>query len=314
MSKQFQYILSLLLLAFSTAVFAQQEALYTQYQFNKLAVNPGYTGSRDGLSITAVYRDQWTGQIEGAPSTASLAVHAPIGSRIGLGLHVVNDQLGAINETGVWGNFAFMFPAGSGKLSLGIAGGASYYQTDLNGVFIVDAGDPVFAANQALWLPNVGFGVYYHTEQFYLGVAAPRLIDNQLIETSSASSGAQSARQARHFNAMTGFMITISDQVKLRPALLARYQQNNAFTAEADLSVLFADRVWVGAGYRSGGSADFNLEFQVTESLRLGYSYDLILNELSPVTNGSHEVLLGIDLGSKRQAVSNPRNFVPQYF
>jgi type IX secretion system PorP/SprF family membrane protein len=293
---------------------AQQEALYTQYQFNKLAINPAYAGSRSGFSMTGVYRDQWVGEIEGAPRTASFVMHAPVGNRVGLGLQLVNDRLGAVDETGAWGNFAFRFPAGTGEFALGISAGVSYYRTDLNGVFIVDANDPVFSSNQALWLPNVGFGAYYHTDNFYVGVATPRLIDNSLIETSGASSGAQSASQTMHFNAMTGFVFDLGETVKLRPSALIRYQQNNAFTAEANLSALLVDRIWVGAGYRSGGSADFNLEYQISSVLRLGYSYDLVLNALSPVTGGSHEVLMGIDLGSKSVPVANPRNFVPQYF
>ena len=109
--RNIRYVVSLVatLAAGCSLLSAQGDALYTQYQFNKLAINPGYAGSNEGLSIALVYRDQWHG-IDGAPKTASLALHAPIGDRIGLGLHLVDDRLGIVEETGAWGSFAFRIP------------------------------------------------------------------------------------------------------------------------------------------------------------------------------------------------------------
>ena len=40
---------------------AQQEPQYTQYMYNKLPINAGYTGSREVLSVRALYRNQWSG-------------------------------------------------------------------------------------------------------------------------------------------------------------------------------------------------------------------------------------------------------------
>jgi type IX secretion system PorP/SprF family membrane protein len=295
------------------AVQAQGDALYTQYQFNQLAINPAYAGSRDGLSMALVYRDQWRG-IEGAPNTASLALHAPVGQRVGLGLLVVDDRHGVVEETGAWGNFAFRLPAGEGEFALGLSGGLSLFRTRLAGSFIVDGNDPVLTADQQLWLPNVGFGLYYHTEKYYLGVAAPRLIDNALRETSAAVSGAQSGTQARHFNAMTGLVLDAGDNVKIRPAALLRYRENTPVQTEFNLSLLFVERFWIGSGYRSGGSLDSYIELQATPNLRIGYSYDWVLNELGGQTGGSHEFLLGFDLVRKVPAASSPRQFLPGYF
>ncbi len=305
--------MSLALFFSASAVFAQGDALYTQYQFNKLAINPAYAGSRDGFSLALVYRDQWQG-IDGAPKTASLALDAPVGDRIGLGLHVVDDRLGVVNETGAWASFAFRLPAGTGEFSIGLNGGVALYQTSLQGVFIVDGNDPVLTADQQLWLPNVGFGVYYHTDRFYFGAAAPRLVDNEIRETSSAASGAQSGTQARHANAMTGLVFNLGPNVLFRPAALLRYTKNSPVQTEFNLSANFVERIWIGAGYRSGGSMDSYLEFQATPSLRIGYSYDWVVNEMGGQTGGSHEFLLGFDLARKRRPASSPRQFLPSYF
>ncbi len=296
-----------------SALNAQGDALYTQYQFNKLAINPAYAGSRDGFSATAVYRDQWRG-ISGAPKTASLAMHTPVGKRIGLGLQFLDDRLGVVEETGAWASFAYRLPAGNGTLSLGLSGGAGYYRTRLAGTFIVDGNDPVLTADQQLWLPNAGFGIYYHSERFYAGVAAPRLLDNDLRESSTAISGVQSGTQVRHYNAMSGVVIDAGENLKFRPAVLFRYMENNPFQAEFNLSTLFLERFWLGAGYRSGGSIDSYFEFQASPSLSIGYSYDWVINELGGQTGGSHEFLLGIDLRKAERGASSPRQFLPGYF
>jgi type IX secretion system PorP/SprF family membrane protein len=314
MSRFFHHISCLLALTLSGFfVQAQQDALYTQYQFNKLPINPAYAGSRDGFSMNLHYRDQWQG-IDGSPTTINMALHAPIGDRIGLGFQLIEDRLGIVEETGAWGNFAFRFPAGSGELAIGLQGGLSYYRTSLDGGFIVDTDDPVLVSDQTLWLPNVGAGIYYHTDRFYVGVAAPRLIDNELNATSSSASGAQSAKQFKHYNAMTGVVFDAGSEVKIRPAILARYVEGAPILLESSVSALFIDKFWLGAAYRSSGSWDFLMEYQITPIFRFGYSYDLVVNEIASYVNGSHEIMFGIDLGSKDPPVMSPRHSVPNYF
>ena len=52
----------------STKVLAQQDKMYSQYMFNMMALNPAYAGSRDVLSATGLYRNQWV-NVDGAPKT-----------------------------------------------------------------------------------------------------------------------------------------------------------------------------------------------------------------------------------------------------
>ncbi|MCT4582438.1 MAG: type IX secretion system membrane protein PorP/SprF, partial [Flavobacteriales bacterium] len=52
-------LISASLLLTGIITFAQQDAMFTHYMFNTLAVNPGYAGSRDALTITGLHRSQW---------------------------------------------------------------------------------------------------------------------------------------------------------------------------------------------------------------------------------------------------------------
>ena len=61
-------IILIILMLGPLMVFAQQDALFTQYMYTKLEFNPAYAGSHDGLSLDLLGRFQWVG-IEGAPQT-----------------------------------------------------------------------------------------------------------------------------------------------------------------------------------------------------------------------------------------------------
>ncbi|MCK4699069.1 MAG: type IX secretion system membrane protein PorP/SprF, partial [Bacteroidales bacterium] len=79
---------------FTFFAWGQLQPLSNQYIFNGLAINPAYSGSREALSMTMLYRNQWVG-LEGAPKTMSFSLHAPLRKeKIGLGLLIINDKIG----------------------------------------------------------------------------------------------------------------------------------------------------------------------------------------------------------------------------
>ena len=87
---------------------AQQDPQYTQYMYNMNVVNPAYAGSKESLSITALYRNQWSG-IDDNPVTFTFAAHTPISEKIGLGLSAIRDELGPVKETNVFADFSYTF-------------------------------------------------------------------------------------------------------------------------------------------------------------------------------------------------------------
>ncbi|HYH55403.1 MAG TPA: PorP/SprF family type IX secretion system membrane protein, partial [Anseongella sp.] len=94
------------LLSGGKALYAQQDAQFSQYIFNNIYINPAYAGYRQETNVHAFFRSQWTG-LEGAPQTASLAFDGALqDGRIGLALQVAEDKLGAQNQRSVYGNYA----------------------------------------------------------------------------------------------------------------------------------------------------------------------------------------------------------------
>jgi type IX secretion system PorP/SprF family membrane protein len=297
---------------FSIDLSAQQDPLYTQYMFNKLLINPGYAGSRAATSVTMLYRDQWTG-FEGAPKTATASVHGRLANpKIALGLTLVNDRIGLRNQTGLYATYAYRLPVGDARLSFGIQAGFDHIQYGFSDAVYIDLNDPELGQNISMLTPNVGAGVYYQSEKFYAGVSVPHLLENTLGE--AAQNEEIVGTQERHFFAMMGGVIEIAENVKFRPSTLVKYVANAPISADFNGTFLFVDKFWVGASYRTDASVDFHMEFNVNRQLRIGYAYDYVLGELGTHSNGSHEILLGIDLDFSKNRIVTPRHISPQYF
>ena len=132
--KKYIIVVLVLISIVTHKVQAQQEAMYSQYMFNTMAINPAYAGSRNVTSATALYRNQWVG-IVGAPKTITLSLDAPINSKkVGLGLQVFSDKIGVTNTTGAFGSYAYRIRLNKGTLSFGLQGGVSQYKADFQSV------------------------------------------------------------------------------------------------------------------------------------------------------------------------------------
>ena len=205
---------------------AQQLPQFTQYMYNTISVNPAYAGSRDGFSLTALNRNQWAG-IDGAPRTQTLSIHSPLrNEKIGLGLSVINDKTGYENYTYVYGDFSYSIPVGEETtLAFGIKGGFSYYDLDedlFNDPQVLD--DPFFRDQFNKWTPNVGAGLYLSSQDWYVGLSAPKLINNDNNDFNQYV-----ALEQVHYYLTGGYVFDLSDTWKLRPTALAKVTKGAPF-------------------------------------------------------------------------------------
>lgn len=294
---------------------AQQDAMFTHYAFNTLAVNPGYAGSRDALTITALHRSQWVG-FEGAPVTQTLTLHTPaFNERIGLGLSFQNDRIGPINTTSIYGDFAYKIPINKkGKLAFGLKAGVNLMQGGLSTVAL-DDGLPDTAFEEDIesdFLPNFGFGIYYSTTKWYMGLSVPKLLANDFKANTTTGSVTGGSEQ-RHFFFVAGtvFNLNESGSVKLKPTTFVKVTE--AAPVELDLTgmLIFNDKLEIGAMFRTGDALGLLLGYNISDQMRLGYSFDWsYTNETFKYNNGSHEVMLRYDLIYKDKGrIRSPRYF-----
>ncbi|MBK7174965.1 MAG: type IX secretion system membrane protein PorP/SprF [Bacteroidales bacterium] len=302
-------ILPLVLMLITGTLQAQQDPLFSQYMFNKLAVNPAYAGSRDALTVDAIYRYQWV-SMSGGPQTFSASVHAPlVNPHIGLGFNMYNDVIGATVNQGALATFAYRLIFPESKLSFGVQAGVKYSDILWSRINPYDTEDPLYRAemrNKAV--ADANFGIYYYSSRYYLGLSSKQLLQNQMgIVTINGKD--QFTKLLRHFYGMAGAALPISDEIVFRPSILAKFVQNAPPQIDLNLSLLFAEKIWIGASYRSEKAVSFMTEFNVSRKMRIGYAYDIWFNELQAYNKGSHEIRLGFDFDLFRSRMMTPRYF-----
>jgi type IX secretion system PorP/SprF family membrane protein len=302
-------LLMIILLLSGTSLFAQQDALFSQYMFNKLVINPAYTGTREALSITLVGRQQWVG-LEGAPRTSTFSIHSPLrNDRLGLGLYGYTDKLGPVKTSGAVGSFSYKFRWGPGKLSFGLQFGFRHMTVNWDEVYMPDDNDVAYRGETGKNLvADANFGIYYYTDKYYVGVASKQLIE-QDIGTQELYNEVAAARLLRHFYGMAGLVIPLNENLVLQPSLLAKYVKNAPFQMDFNANLMIREVFWVGFSYRTEKTAVFLVEVLVKDRLRIGYSYDIFLNQLAQYNKGSHELLIGFDFPVFKRRMLTPRYF-----
>lgn len=296
-----------LALAGARATHAQQDPLYSQYMFNMLAVNPAYAGSADIFTAMALSRHQWVG-FAGAPSTQTLLAHTPLKKEsISMGLSVLNDRIGPTRQTGFYGDFAYRIRTGkTTRLAFGLKGGANLYQSDLATLATVDP-DAANASVQGKWLPNFGFGLFWHSPTYYVGLSAPKLLQNEIDAVPAA--GIVTAVERRHWFLSAGYVIEIDRSVKFKPSLMLRMVQGAPLSLDVNANFLFRERIWLGALYRVGDAFGVLGQYQVSDQLRIGYAFDLTTTRIGAYNAGTHELMLNYDLRFFTGRASSPRHF-----
>lgn len=288
---------------------AQQFPLLSQYMFNGLVLNPAYAGSKPFTSASIDIRKQWAG-FEGSPTTQAATIHGLTDSKkVGLGFMISNDKVGIQNQTDVFGSYAFHMSGRRYKFSLGLQGGFTYLRSQISDLKYWQNGDPVYAINTLSNVqPNIGFGAYLYSDFYYAGLSAPYLLSYDPLQGASVDL-AQSHHVARHIFLTGGYVIELTEQIKLKPSVLVKYIYAAPIQVDVNASVLLNNIIWLGASYRTKDAVVAIAEYQLTKKLRLGYSFDFTLSEIQKYSAGSHEFMLGYDFGYKLQKVRTPRYF-----
>jgi type IX secretion system PorP/SprF family membrane protein len=302
-------LLTALMILMATSLFAQQDALFSQYMFNKLAVNPGYAGSRELLTADIVYRSQWV-NIEGAPKTISASMHSPLTNpHMALGLNVFNDRLGPLSYTGAMATFAYRIIFPKSKLSFGLEVGVKNNGVVWNDLKTFDETDPFVSSQiKKKVVPDANFGIYYYSDKFFAGFSSRQLLQNQTIAVEDSAGNTQFTKLLTHFYGMTGVALPMGEHVVFRPSLLAKFVKNAPPQLDLNASFLFANTIWLGVSYRTEKAISLMTEINIAQNFRIGYSYDIWLNELKAYNKGSHEIRLSYDFNVKR------RMLTPRYF
>ncbi|WP_142786217.1 PorP/SprF family type IX secretion system membrane protein [Changchengzhania lutea] len=301
-----QYIIAFALFSCTIGV-AQQLPQFTQYMYNTISINPAYAGSREALSVVGLHRSQWVG-FKGGPITQTLSVHTPLrNDRIGVGLSFIEDDLGPENFTYLYGDFSYTIPTGKiAKLAFGLKAGFTQYSLDADFRQSESLDDVIYGIEDR-WTPNIGLGVYWHTNKWYLGLSSPRVLNTD----KNTEQGFEALdRLSYYFTG--GYVFDLSKNLKLKPAFLVKATNGAPISYDLTANFLFAEKFWLGGSYRIneqtaaiGGIVDF----QISRQLRIGYAYEKPISEINDYSTGSHELLLIYEFKFLSSKLKSPRYF-----
>ena len=299
---------------------AQQESLFTQFMFNKLAINPAFAGNENAYCLTGIVREHWMG-FPGAPKVQALSVNFPkmARDRVGLGFSISRNSIGVQQKLSIEGSYAYRIPFENGEFSMGISVSGRQYNTDFTDPSI-NMAHPYFqdaAISEGKYVKNIfnaGFGLYYNNDRFYIGAGLPRMLRASI----DLGESPETSFEVRHLYVMTGFAFYINPKIMFMPQVLLKAAENSPVQMDFNLGWKFYDRYFAAVTVREGGSSYVLAEsldliggVQLSREFFMGLAYDITITPIREFESGSVELMLNYCFGRKDKGtyIVSPRFF-----
>lgn len=295
---------------------AQQDAQFSQYLFNGLYINPAYSGYKGDLYLNCVYRAQWAG-MTGAPQTFAVSADGAVhDNKVGLGVLMSKDKIGAEIFNTVYANYSYRLQMGRdehSRLAFGVGAGVLQQEIDGSALNALDAGDRYIPEGvRSTAIPEVRAGILFSNDYLFAGFSADHLLSNMI---SKPLNDDYLLRPVPHFYFTTGALAALNSDIKMRPSVMLKDDGNGPTCLDINTFFLLNERFWFGGSYRtavplynkphlqkdlqySDGIAAI-IEF-VSDKFRIGYSFDYSLARFSDFSYGTHEISLGIFIRRER--------------
>lgn len=316
MQYKIQTLVLLMFVLGTSLISAQQHAQYTQYMYNTITINPAYAGSRGTFSSQILHRSQWAG-LDGAPQTQTFSLHSPIGrsEKVGLGASVINDKLGPTHQTTFDVDFSYTINVtDQGRLAFGLRAGGHLLNVNFAELNAYSNTDVLLETDiDNRFSPNFGVGLYYHTNNYYLGLSVPSILTTQHFNgTVNTSQGFVSslAKERVHYYFMGGYVYDVNSDFRLKPTVLAKAVSGAPLQVDFSANVLYKEKLSFGLAYRLSADISGMLGYQLTDELLIGMAYDRVATDFGNVdfNNSSFEFILRYEV-FKRVSMISPRFF-----
>lgn len=313
--------------AFCFAFAEGQQAQFSQYVFNGLYINPAYAGYKEDLFVNSFYRSQWTG-LDGAPQTQSIAADGALNNgKVGLGLMIDHDEIGAQSSISAYGNYSYRVQLGSqenSKLAFGL--GFGFVQSGIDGTKLspTQTNDAYIPAGyESVLLPDARFGVLYTNDNFFTGFSVDNLLAQYIHNSSVSTLLVPIPKPTEYFT--VGALFSLNDETKFKPSVLIKNSQGAPASMDINAFILLNDKLWLGgtyrtsfaisnsnlqSGYQKSNAMVFMVEFFARQNFRIGYAFDYSLNQIGNYGYGSHELSVSFLLKKNK----NNHSSHPSYF
>ena len=285
----------LYLFVFSCTAFSQQIPHYTQYLYNMQIINPAYVGVRSDLSLSALSREQWSG-ISGAPTTRTFSVNGRTRLGLGLGATFTNDKIGLseINNINIDGSYTIITSENS-RLSFGLKLGSTFFSNNLANGITPD--NDSYASNSGNFY-NVGFGAFFYSDNFFVGLSVPYLLESPQFFIQPDDREIRVAENQDYFLS-AGYLFELSEDLLFKPSTMIRYTTELPISIDLNSNFMYKELLEAGISYRYNNSISAMFAIIFNKKFRIGYAYDYTTNDVIGNFN-THEFILHLDLDLKR--------------
>jgi type IX secretion system PorP/SprF family membrane protein len=326
-------LFTLSIICFVTVVsFAQQRPHYTQYILNNYIINPAVAGIENYTDVKISHRHQWVG-LQDAPVTTYLTIQGPLrksdyGRETATGFHasgenprgkaywqdytraephggigftMINDRTGPLNRFAAYGTYAYHLGI-SNKTSIaaGISAGLQNMRLDAGKLNFEVPIDPAVAGSGYLNRinPDINAGVWLYSANYFAGISLQQIIPSKIKFTGDTIK-LLGGRLVPHTFITAGYRMLLSDDISFLPSVLIKYVSPLPVGVDINAKVQYQDFLWAGGSFRYKDGFAAMVGLNISNSLNIGYSYDITTSRLNTVSRGTHEIIVGILLGNK---------------
>ncbi|MND47249.1 hypothetical protein D3C80_381420 [compost metagenome] len=278
---------------------AQNNAPILNYSYNEAVVNPAFMGTYTGFTAGIIARKQAMG-IDGAPVAQRLQIGQPLyDTKSAIGFLITNNTYGVSSKVDLMGQYSYSLPLSKGKLLFGLQTGVESLKENNDELSLKDQElGALFANTGRAYGFNVGFGAYYATDKYYVGLSAPQFFYNY-FDGDAVKSQLFDANMFRTY-LVAGYDFELTN-IKVRPSALLCYQTSSAVNAEAALTgYFFEDNFWTGLAYRTSKEVGFNVGLRVEKMISFNYSFGAGVGQLQQKAGTTHEIGIRMALQHKK--------------
>lgn len=258
---------------------------YNLYNQNMFLLSPASIGVNGGLNAFVGHKIQWTG-LNNAPQNSYITVDGLLTKSMGMGLQISQQKMGILNTNNIGVSYAYRI-AFSNVHALAFGVSANFFQNKINTQSLYDEEmqDPALFSNkfnQSLFYN--GFSIQYRLHGLCLDISSPILY---------------TAQENKFFamnNAFVSYDFYFSNKVwRLQPSVLTKYSYYSPLQIDANLLVDWNGLAWSQFTYCTNKDIVISAGVFV-KYIGIGYAYEFSNEPIKYVSNGSHEIVIFIDM------------------
>ncbi len=305
-----KYILLLIFLfGINFCVISQSNIIYSRFDVYEFAVNPAISGRDYYPLLNLSFKKQWFG-ISQSPYTTGIGGYLRMGTfdfyrtnkmlnksiyknkgRIGLGGLLLNDKNGPLKTANYQASVSYFIPFKESELSFGLSARLNKYSIDYAMLEPEEMNDPAFLNSQTSSLcPDFDAGVYYHAQNFYTGISINDLIKNQklFIQTDKL-------KNYRDVFFLSGYKF-INLYFDVEPTVYLGLIDKDEIYYNFKIKLYYKTYNWISFSYKMNSIACLSIGTKLRKAYFV-YSYEQNISQVAKSNFGTHELMLGLNIG-----------------